>query len=796
MKKSAAEYNWKNYMMMILFSAVLTAGVMYLSVSTRFYLNGNSINGQMYKLEVMREALKTGSWYPLFVERWYNGYEIFRCTSPVPYLFIALLSELAGSVDMGITIFYGTLVVLVMTGFFRFGIRWKRMFAAGLIGAAFLFLPSIVYVALWNGSFDVLLGIALMPCLMCSALEFLEQKDRKALISFSILLALLIASHYLLAFTFGMTGLVYLVLRMVIRNEWQFEMALAANLVLLYVVMAYFLYPAITGGLFERDYSVIGQWNVKTGVVLLIAAGIGLFLSERKRVAGFVTTILAVGISFDVFEPVLRLLPSEALQQPHWYLLTGTVFALMTLLNWKRLRMVILAVLLGCVLSESLPLIFAVEDGDKVLMEEQQQIEDYLIDQAVSLTNNRIAVLDDGMLGDAPHYYIASHGVNSMYGWDVENGLTTREQLNLIESFTDGFYEYMFGATLLYGNDVVVVIKELLTEEAAYDELITAANGRGYEVVCENENAVVLKAGQVTSTYGVTAVYENLAIGEYANSIAYIYPSFGVGRSSCLEDYTVEELAGYKRLYLSGFSYREKAKAESLLREVAAKGVKIYIDMQHIPKNKLTGKDEFMEIYAQFIQFTEDFPVLATNNGNQFKLSFQTTTDTTWNTVYVSGCTEVIKEATYEKKKHLAYVGRGRDENITFMGFNLAFYYLAIQNKDLKLFLDETFEIYEETLPELELVPIEVEYLPEQIRVVSPQDKVNCNIASVETLLPDRIITEQENMWVVNEQETLFAIKRPDSTEGMFIGALGLIGMMLLWIVVYVVLETGTRKNK
>lgn len=796
MKKNRAGYNWKNYIAVILFSALAAAGAIYLSVSTEFYLNGASIYGQFYKIEAMLEGFAQGRIYPLYTEQWYNGYEIFRCTSPVPYLCAAVLVRLSGSMDMGIAMFYGALAFLAMWGFLLFGMKWKKLPAAGLTGTAFLLSAPVLYAAAGNGSLDILFAMALLPWLMCSAMDFLEHQNRKALLPFCILMALLAASHYILSIVFGMVFLLYLFLRIVIRRSWKHETALAGNLVLSYVLMAYFLYPAITGGIFTRDYSAIGEWNLKAGGAMLLIAAAGLFLTERSRAAGFVITVLAVGLSFDVFEPVRRLLPSEALQKPYWYLIVGTVFGLVMLLRWERLRMTILVLLLGLLIGEGSALLLTTEDGAKVRKADNAVIENYLIDEAVHMTDNRIAVLDDGLLGDSIHYYIALQGVKSMYGWDVENGLTTREQLNLAEAFTDGFYEYLFGATFLYGNDVVVVVKRLLTDQTAWEQLLAAAARRGYVTAAENENALVLKAEQVTSPYGVISTYENLAIGEHANSIAYIYPSFEVGHSRCLEDYTVEELAEYKRLYLSGFTYREKTKAESLLREAADKGVRIYIDMQHIPKNKLTGKNEFMNIYAQFIQFTEDFPVLSTNSGNQFKLSFQTTTDTTWNTVYVSGCTEVLKEAAYEKKKHLAYLGRGRDENITFMGFNLAFYYLAVQNKDLRVFLDEVFEIEEDTAPVLELIPIELKASMKEIRIVSPRDHVNCNIAAVDALIPDRIISQQESMWVVNENETVFEIERSDSAEGLLLSAIGLMGMALLWIVIYVVLEPEEKRRQ
>ena len=263
----------------------------------------------------------------------------------------------------------------------------------------------------------------------------------------------------------------------------------------------------------------------------------------------------------------------------------------------------------------------------------------------------------------------------------------------------------MFDRLLLYGNDTAVILKSLL-EEGAYENLTAAAGRNGYEVVAENENVVVFKQTAVESAYGVITNYENLAIGENAYYISYIYPSFGYGASACIEDYTIEELSQYHKVYLSGFTYREKEKAENMLKELSAKGTEVYIDMQHIPVNNVTGKNEFMDAYAQFVQFVEDFPVLENSNGNQFKLDFYAGSYPVWDTVYVSGCEDVVKETVYEDKSHLVYWGQNHDPNVTFMGFNLVYYYLTTHNQDLKRFLDEEMSLSSEELPQPVIVPV------------------------------------------------------------------------------------------
>ena len=96
----------------------------------------------------------------------------------------------------------------------------------------------------------------------------------------------------------------------------------------------------------------------------------------------------------------------------------------------------------------------------------------------------------------------------------------------------------------------------------------------------------------------------------------------------------------------------------------------------------------------------------------------------------------------------------------------------------------------------IEIVPIEVERYPTQIVVHSPMDGVNCNIANADALIPDRIISTEENMWVVNRGDTVFQIERPKRLEGIVVSIFGGICMMLLWIMVYVVLEIPVREQE
>lgn len=780
-----------NYIASVVLSAVIAVCVGFVFYESGLYLQGEAVYAQLYKLEAVADSMREGVLFPLYARNWYNGYEIFRCSPPTVYIIIVILSDIF-HVDfhIGICTFYGIMTFVSMMGFFLFGVKQRKIVAAFLAGIAFLLLPSTFTVAILEGNLDLVMGIALIPGILYFLYGFVTWKNRLAILPFSVMMCLLIVSHYILAVAFGGVLALYLIFYGFAVKEWKFEFAAIGNILVLYVAMGYFLYPALSGGLLTRAYS--SQWDVELslGIPVLVIAILGLITADRKRFAGFFLTIVFTLLSFSVMEPVRKLISSPTLQKSYWYLIPVTAVLLITLLCWERLRMFFLLIALCVMAGEGIPLMLSVQEGDDALQENETLIDDYLLAEAASWTDNRIAFMDMATLGAFPQWYFARQGVDSMFGWDYENALTVRNQTSLNEAFFDGFYDYMFDRLLLYGNDTAVVLKSLL-EEGAYGTLTAAADRMGYEVVAENENVIVFKETGVRDTYGVVTHYENLAIGENAYYISYIYPSFGQGASDCIDDYTIEELSQYHKLYLSGFTYRDKEKAENMLKELSAKGTEVYIDMQHIPINAITGKNEFMGVYAQFVQFIENFPILENQNGNQFKLDFQVGRYAVWDTVYVSGCEDVVKEAVYENKSHLVYWGQNHDPNVTFMGFNLIYYYLTTHNQDLKRFLDEAMSLSSEELPQPVIVPVQVERDLSRITVHTQEDRVNCNIAGVDTLEADRIIATQENLLVVNQGDTTLRIVYTGHREGMFLSILGIVLLGVLWITIYVLLENN-----
>lgn len=784
-----------NFIAAVVCSLIVAVSIGFGLYHTGLYLHGSSVYAQMYKIEVIADSMERGVWFPAYAGDWYNGYEIFRYTSPLAYLPTAIIANVFhADIHISICAFYGLMAFVSQLGFMLFGIREKKRVAAFLTGLVFLFLPATFSVMILEGSPDVVMSLAFMPLCLFFLHDFLKKKHRIALLPFSALFCIILLSNYISAIAFGIVLLVYLIFYAIAAKSWRYVAAVIGNILILYMIMGYYLYPAISGGLLARSNVIHGNVQPPVSISLLVIAIIGLITADRNRIAGFLVTILFVVLAFPVMEPVRKLMPSPVLEKTYWYLLIAVTVFLVTMLCWERLRLIFLLIALCVIAGESIPQILSLQDGNQILQENQDMVSDYLLAEAASYTDNRVVLMDLANLGAFPQWYFAARGVDTMCGWDFDSAYTTRNLTTLNEAFSDGFYDYMFDRMLLYGNDTAIILKELL-EEGAYDTLLAAAARNGYEVWSENENALVFKAAAVEGSYGVITQYENIAIGTDAAYIAYIYPSFAYGRSDCLDDYTIEELEQYHKLFLAGFTYHEKETAENMLKELSRKGTEIYIDMQHIPINAVTGKNEFMGVYAQYVQFTEDFPILENDNGNQFKLDFKAGGYDVWDTVYVSGCEEILKESIYENNNHLIYLGKNYEPNVTFMGFNLLYYYLSTHNQDLKRFLDEALQLSSENLHEPVIVPVQIEKEPSRITVHTDADKVNCNLAAVDALAADRIISSEENLLVVNQGDTVFDVVYAGRREGMFLSILGLVALGIMWITVYVLLENNDNNG-
>lgn len=159
----------------------------------------------------------------------------------------------------------------------------------------------------------------------------------------------------------------------------------------------------------------------------------------------------------------------------------------------------------------------------------------------------------------------------------------------------------------------------------------------------------------------------------------------------------------------------------------------------------------------------------------------------------MSGMQNVLKQTDYGARTNLAYWGYDEDENIKFIGFNPIYYYINTKNEDLLVFLQEMIGETAGKLPEREIVPIKVDYGYDEIRIQSPQDKVNTNIAALECFVPNRILSTEDHLLVVGEGETILHVEYTKKELGVLVSIAG--GVILILYIIFMFVWLGERKD-
>lgn len=645
------------------------------------------------------------------------------------------------------------------------------------------------------------------------------------MISFLVLLCAVTFTHIMISAMVGVSLFLFCLIHAIANKSWKYEAALVGEAILTYPAMGMILLPGLLGGLTgqssEASIQTIQNWAQSAslslnpiyrmesldyfyfGLSVFVIMVLGIVALNRRTAPGFLSAFLIFISTTTAFTSIVRMLPMSQVWWMQRFVPMALCFFLMSFLFWKQLKKTVIVLFALCMAIDIAPSAwgFLGNVDAEPEVKQQRMADQNLLGEAAELAQNRVAILDNSMMGSFPSYYFSEKmdetALPYSFGWAYQGAATIKGIVSINEAIEYGFPAYAFDRLVELGNDVVILSKQHANiKEEDWDAVERAAEACGYEKVDENEENILYQLTQIPETgqFGTVTIYHNLAIGEEAQYICYLYPDYKYGHSNVIEDYSLEELCQYQKIYLSGFQYDDKEQAEKLLSQAAAKGVEIYIDMQHIPENKLTGKTELMDVYAQFVQFTEKFPIMETANGSQFKLNFRTSGYDVWNTVYISGLDHVERQTQYDTKTNLAYWGYDQDENIHFIGFNPVYYYVNTKNPELLVFLQEMLGEEGGQLPERRMVPITVEYGYDEIHVQVPEDGVNTNIAALDCFFPDKILTTEDNLLVMGEGKTTLYVEYAGKRLGGLVSAVGCI--VLAVYVVFIGVRLDERKER
>jgi uncharacterized membrane protein len=579
--------------------------------------------------------------------------------------------------------------------------------------------------------------------------------------------------------------------------------------------MGIILLPSLTGGIVSQNSSASVETSTKFwsqsllttlspvahisnfglfyfGLSIFLILVIGLFIKNKEIKPMFLASFIILISTSTAMSRIIGMLP---LSQVFWmqrFVPIALVFAFVGIIYWKKCRKKVLSYLLiviaiDCIATtQYLNPYYEIVTNECTLEKAGTFEEEYLLNEAKEIATNRISFLDLSNTNSYPSYFFSSDmddTIPYMFGWAYQGAHTEKEMVRINEALEYGFYDYTLDRSIEMGCDTILVKKDEIGKSIKghqsdkEQKFLASAKKLGFTLVKENEDTYLLKLQlpEGVSTFGTVTKYDNLAIGDSAHYITYLYPNFELGESNVLDDYSYEDLLQYQKIYLSNFSYIDKEYTEEMLTKLSNEGVDVYIDTNNIPTNLLTGKKEYFGVYSQFVTFTESFPIISMKNGSEFKLPMNTQSYDNWYCSYLSEVYFNKRGSLYYEGKTLYYYGTSENEKIHFIGFNLPYYCIQEHNLDLVAFFNEMFGLEEGATSHREIVKMDVEYSHKGINVTTYEDNVNTGFAYLDGFRVDKEAKELHHLMVVNEGKTTVTSVYPYFKEGLAMTIFGLV---------------------
>lgn len=799
----------------LLILAALSAAVFYGMREGQYYGSGNDIWGHIYKTQILVEGIQEGNFYPLYTPDWYNGIQLYRYWPPLSYYVLGLLYFLAqGDMEFAYYLFFGLSVFFSGIPWIIIGAKEKRTALGTSIALLWFFMPDNIRVFLNEGNLPRMLAIVVVPYLVYFLWSYIRQGKKSALFWLILMMAAMVLSHVMIAAMAGVASFVFLVIDGFYHKEWSRSLWALLAMISGIVLTGFWLIPAMSGGLVGMNststamvleslafpmldqlnpmirFQDSGRFYFGMGVVALSV--FGLIFGGRKAKAGYIFVLLLVISITPSFLPILMELPASELFWMIRFTTFGYAFYFLSLLEWKEIRRwaaILIVVVLVIDLIPSLNLgRYAVSNARTI----QEDVE--VMAQA---TSQRVALMDLSWLGSYPSYELlkGDKPVQYTYGWAWQGAETADDIVMLNTSVEQENYLYLFDKAFSMGNDTVAILKEHLGKAGKSKmDLISKASFSGYRLTEETERLYIFKK-ETPDTFGVITNYAGMGIGEFAKSIPLFYPSFTVGDSVYLDDYRVEDLSRYQTIFLSGFSYRDKETAEDLIREIATQGVKVVVDVTHVPYDTATQRMNFMDVNVANISFGQRFPVLHYQEKSVLPSDFKEEYDP-WQTQYIVELDHVTGYSEYSDQK-LIWAGYNDNPNIQFLGLNLMFQAVDSIDVDLLHLMSEIMGVDYRKLPRREVVPLEIEYGKGEMIIHSPKNQVNTTLAYQDIFQSDRPLKQEGNFLLVDRGVTRITYGYPLGNLGWRVSLIGL--FLCLYVLIghfFYQRKSERKKNK
>lgn len=760
-----------------------------------FQPSGNDIWSHLYKGDIAYHNLKEGRFYQLYSEYWYNGTQLFRYWAPLSYYSIALMEFFSGG-DIVVAYQYFAAFSMILGGipWILWGREAKRPVFASVVALLWFFFPENLRVYFCEGNMPRMMSAIVIPYVVYFMWRYLRQDKKYSLFGVMISTSFMILSHVMITAMLGVATFVFLLFDVKNNKNYRKAVMTLAAMAIGLLLVGIWLMPALSGGIMSMDSSanvdVMALWmsglttllnpmnriNGVTdtfyyGISVLVLAVAGILLAGRKKRAGFFLFVLILLMSTPAFLPILSKLPLSTLFWMSRFATIAYGFFLFSLMEWTTLKKKYCIVALTILAIDCIPSLN--------FSRYYTPASDIAVENVNILKENttyRTAVMDLSSFGSYPSWGLSTgeDAVKSTFGWAWQGASTSSNIVMLNTAFEYETYDYLFDRCVELGNDTVLIKKDIVGKrEHTEKDVIDGAKRSGYELKAETETAYIFKK-DTPEQFGVKSKYAGLALGRYANVMTMYYPAFCEGDSEYVDDYTLEELKQYRTIFLSGIFYHEKGKAEQLLRDAAAAGTRVVVDVTHVQEDSSTKQLSFLGVTSQSVTIENRYPGLKYKNESIITKDFPEEYSE-WFTGYIGEMDEVLGTVNYNGQELIWLGTNDSDPNIYFLGLNVMYHALETEDHAVFEVMDEVLGVDRTELPSRQLVPVQMEIGWDGIHIVSEEENINTTLAFQDNFRSDTDIWQENNLLYVKEKDTRIDIVYPRKTAGVAASVLGVL---------------------
>lgn len=780
-------------------------------------IQGADIYGHLYKTDLLFNNIKDGNFFTLYDSQWYNGIQMFRYWPPLSYYILAGIQYICGgNIEFAYVIFVGISYVISGYAWLLFGVSENKKIIGLFCAIFYWFLPDNLRILFCEGNLPRIMFIVLLPYLLFFIWKFVHHKKNYYIIPIILFSTICVFTHLMMSAIIGIGLTLFLFIYFLTTKDFKRPFSSVLAIVLGYISGGIVLLPGLMGGIVSQSssasISTLKDWSQELGkslnpflrfneptiyyfglaILIIIILGIRLAIVKNNKllIAPLLTSLIFMLLTSSSLSDYIALLPlSQVWWMERFTVISSTLFIFSFFLyeeiKYKKIFFTFCFMLLFIDIIPSTKL-FGEITGRNIYETQKYYDDIYIFDEAEKITNNRLSIVDESLLGSYESFFIKNKKINISTGWALQGSQTYQNIVYLNEAIATESYSFLFDRLINLGSDTVIIKKSLL-DISQMNDLKEMAEKYNYEIIKENDYCILFKLKNVNYTFGVINKYENISIGSASKYISLIYPSFENGTSQYIDDYTIKDLSKYKKIYLSGDFYKDKNKAELIVQELANLDIKVYIDISKLKQN-FQGYQTFLDVEARVLTLTESFPNITYKN-KEYQINHNMSEN--WNASYITNEATTDEHFIYTSQKYSYLRQNG---NITYIGMNLIYFYNQFPTDNLKFILDEIFETTEkDEIVTKEIVPIEININQNTntITVNTNYDNVNTTLSYQDFFKTNQEIFNNDNLLTVNKGNTEINFSYKYFTEGLIISSIGLLLSLIFTIYILINFKKG-----